>query len=90
MLILLVLIGINCFNVVFIFGIIVLDKDNIGFLCCINFMIGIIFGIGLMFLCIKRYKVENYERFVKKKGFLNIINLLVNVSFIFKLIIVLF
>lgn len=37
------------------------DKDNIGLLCCTNLMIGIISGIGLMFLCTKRHKAENYE-----------------------------
>lgn len=80
----------NCFTVAFTFGITVLDKDNIGLLCCTNLMIGIISGIGLMFLCTKRHKAENYERFVKKKGSLNITNLLANVSSTFKSITALF
>lgn len=82
--------GINWFTVAFTFGITVLDKDNIGLLCCTNLMIGIISGIGLMFLCTKRHKAENYERFVKKKGSLNITNLLANVSSTFKSITALF
>lgn len=44
-----------------------LEKDNFGFLCIINIVLGIIFGFGLMFLCNNRNKVENYERFVKMK-----------------------
>lgn len=44
-----------------------LEKDNIGLLCITNIVLGIISGLGLMFLCNNRNKAENYERFVKMK-----------------------
>lgn len=44
-----------------------LEKDNIGLLCITNIVIGIISGLGMMFLCNNRKKAENYERFVKMK-----------------------
>lgn len=44
-----------------------LEKDNLGLLCITNIVLGIISGLGLMFLCNNRNKAENYERFVKMK-----------------------
>lgn len=44
-----------------------LEKDNLGLLCITNIILGIISGLGLMFLCNNRNKAENYERFVKMK-----------------------
>lgn len=43
------------------------DKDTIGLLCFTNVMIGIISGIGLMFLCKYRHKTDEYERFALRK-----------------------
>lgn len=44
------------------------EKDNIGLLCLTNIVLGIISGLGLMFICNYRNRAENYERFVKIKG----------------------
>lgn len=37
------------------------EKDNIGLLCITHIVLGIISGLGLMFLCNNRNKAENYE-----------------------------
>lgn len=37
------------------------EKDNIGLLCITNIVIGIISGLGMMFLCNNRKKAETYE-----------------------------
>lgn len=40
------------------------DKESIGLLCFTNIVIGIISGIGLMFLRNYGHKTDDYERYV--------------------------